>query len=172
MPLLNHSSPSGRANATIRDAYVEQHLASHLWSPGSMICPISMDNFFGLIYNILLKHHTIDSIFLQAPGIKGSMCFLIDALQASVVILHGKLKTDWEQELSGDVWEAILDWIHCSSINARQSSVQFKVVPRLNYVYVWFRCNWAMQDLIRLGFDISWIDRCGVHKVLWFNINW
>ena len=67
----------------------------------------------------------------------GSVSIFYDLLQASVVISSDKFRCDWEKDLdttiSEDVWDAILDNIHSSSINARHALVQFKVVHRLHY---------------------------------------
>ena len=78
------------------------------------------------------------------------------------------IKQHWEEELgfniSDDIWDAALDRVHSSSICARHSLIQFKVLHRLHY------CKTA---LTRIYPDIDPLcDRCKMLPATLYHMFW
>lgn len=79
-------------------------------------------------------HNSIDRSLSLQPLAKGSISTIYNLISGLKSTPLNKIKMAWEQDLglplSDDVWDAILKQVHSSSMCARHSLLQFKIVHR------------------------------------------
>lgn len=82
----------------------------------------------------------LDTFFRPTPSLKGMMTYLYSHIYSLRLTSLGLIKELWETELGeeipGDIWEVALKRVHKSSICARHSLVQCKILHRAHLTKV------------------------------------
>lgn len=88
-------------------------------------------------FPLRMSQNILEDILEQYKSTKGAISKIYTIINTKQSPSTGPLRKLWEEELNlifeDHVWNLILDRIHSSSINARHTLIQFKVVPRTHW---------------------------------------
>lgn len=110
----------------------------------------------------------LDVLFSVDPMTRGVTSFIYNQLSAQAEITLDHLKTAWEEdlglELSNDQWKKAQRNVHTSSICAKHSLIQFKVLHRAHLSKVKISKMYPDTDPL--------CDRCKVHPATLAHMFW
>lgn len=88
-------------------------------------------------YDSIPQNATLDSFLSVEPYSKGAVSHLYRVLLSLIVPTTDTYREQWQEELgeriSADIWHDCVKNIYNSSVNARHSLIQFKILHRLHF---------------------------------------